>query len=420
MSWRMRLAKYLVKSIDVDGTFLGSSLGSPAWSTENFDSLSREGYENVSTVFRCINLISKTAAMIALGVFQESDDGDELIPNHPFITKLRRPNPLQGRSAFLKYWITSLLVGGRAFIWAVPSSTGEILELWVLSPSNVQVNLGERFGMIHSFDWNYNGNTISLPPEHVLYTWFPNPRDQMLPISPLKAAAQEVDITNEGLRWNISLLANAARPNFYIHMSEKSEAGITDPQYEQLKHQLKTEYSGSKNIGKTPILRIPGLQLTPFGWSPQDMHWLEGLDKADVRIANVFDVPPELVGAQKTYENFAVADRVLITQAVLPILELFVDELNNWLMLGLDEKEFLGVLKDKIKQLQDDQDSISKRITTEVQNGIVTRNEARVALKYPKSDDPMADILTSDKEVSPLSESILNLGTVNAGDEDGR
>lgn len=419
MSWRLRAAQWLTKTIDIDGTFFGSSLGSTQWSAENFDSLSREGYENVSTVYRCINLISKTAANIALGMFQETDDGEELIPNHPFITQFRRPNPLQGRSAFLKFWINSLLIGGRAFIWGVPSLDGtKVLEFWVLTPSNVTVIWSKRFGTISHYEWNHDGVTIDLPAEQVLYTWFPNPRDQRLPMSPMKAAAQEIDITNEGLKWNISLLANAARPSFYMHMSERSESGLTEKQYKQLKEQLKTEYSGSKNIGKNPILMIPGLQLTPFGWSPQDMHWLEGLKTADVRIANVYDVPPELIGAQKTYENFAAADKALITQAVLPVLELFVDEMNNWPLLGFDDREFLGVLKDKIKQLREDQDSISKRSVNEVMNGIITRNEARVALSYPKNDDPMADVLTVGKEVSTLGESVFNLGTVDAGDEE--
>jgi len=412
VGFRSKIAKWFLKAIDVDDGLLGGAWDAVDWSTENFAALSREGYEHCATVYRCIDLVTKGMAGVLIGVFQETEEGPELIRGHPYISKMKRPNPLMSRSMYIRYWGTSMLLGGRAFQWANRSeTTGDILEYWIIPPNDVNVVLGQQFGTIHSYDWTYNGQHYILQPEDVLYTWFPNPRDFMQHMSPLKAAAQEVDFTNEGLRWNLSLLMNGAKPSGWVGLDKDSTHQLSPEHVKQIKLALKNEYSGSKHAGKTPVFRLPGLQLNSWGWNPQDMDWLKGLDTADIRIANVFAVPPELVGAQKTYENFSVAQRVLYEGAILPLMNLFTDELTNWPAIGLMEDEFLQVLWERIKALQDDQNALSMRIGGEVDRGIITRNEARKALQYPESDDPMADVLTVTKEVASLAASPFNIGT---------
>lgn len=406
---RQRFGEWLVKTVWVDSE-LRAGWDSTDWSTENFGSLSREGYEHVSTVFRCINLVAKTAANITTGVFEDTDEGPELVNDHPLPLQLRRPNHLQGRATFVKYWVTSMLLGGRAFIWANVLDSGEVAEFWVLPPTQVDVQLGTVFGTIDKITWN-STESIDLNPEHVLYTWFPNPRDFMQPISPLKAAAQEVDISTEGLRWNLSLLTNGAKPSLYVSLDPKSEMPLKDEHVKEVKKALAEEYSGSRRVGKSPVFKIPGMKLNDYGWNPHDMDWMKGLDQMDVRIANVFDVPPELVGAQKTYENFKEANRVLHEHATVPIMELFVDELTNWDLLLLEDNQFVGLLMDKIKAFQEDQDKTAKRVVSLVDSGVITRNEGRLDLKKPKSDDPMADVLTVSKPIETIGIADMNAGT---------
>ena len=142
------------------------------------------------------------------------------------------------------------------------------------------------------------------------------------------------------------------------------------------------------------------------------MDWLNGLDKADVRIANVFDVPPEMVGAQKKYENFKEAQRILYEGAVIPTMDLLCSELTNWAaVIGLMPEEFMRLILEKIPALQEDQEAISRRMVSEVTIGIATRNEARTKLGYGKADDIMADILTVSTPTEPLGVSAENLGT---------
>jgi HK97 family phage portal protein len=417
MSIRSRIVKWLFKSVDVDSDLFDSNWNTVNWSTDNFASISKEGYEHVATVYRCVDLISKLAASLPLGVMEEGDEEPELVPKHTLLSQtLKRPNPIMSRSSFIKYWVLCLILGGRTFIWANRSSDGEILELWVLPPSDVTVHFGKIFGTITGYTWNYQGSNTNLDPEDVLYTWFPNPRNPMQPMSPLKAAAQEVDIENQGLKWNLSLLANAGKPSAYVSLPKDSEDTLKDDHVKEIKLALKSEYGGSGNVGKIIVFRRPGMTLTDFGWNPADMDWIKGLENSDVRIANVFSVPPELIGAQKTYENFAVANKVLYLHAIIPVMDLFCDEMTAWDAINLEENQWLTVLKDLIKALQEDQTALSDRVVQQVGAGLITRNEGRADLKRPPSDDPMADVLTVGKEVATLGVSGLNIGTEDIGD----
>lgn len=420
MSFRERLGNWLLKTIEVDDQLLATSYDDVGWSTESYDALSREGFEQCSTVYRCVNLVSKGMANnVPFGI---KDDEDEIISDHPLIDKLKRPNPLMGRSWYLRYWAMCLLLGGRAFQWANISSDGEILELWPLPPNSVEIKHGNRMGEIIGFTLRYSSGEMNidqnLPLEQVLYSWFPNPRDFMQPMAPMKAAAREIDISNEGLSWNLSLLANQAKPSFWVGIKGDSEAIITQPQAEAVERAMRKKWGGKKNVGKPVVFRHPGLELHEFGWNPSDMEWLKGLDKADVHIANVFDVPPELVGTQKTYENYAEANKALYTDAIIPIASFYCDEMNNWAAGGIREGETLCPITAEIDALQEDQSEKSKRLGEDVDRGIITRNEARSAKGLMKSEDPMADVLTVAKEVVPLAEVMINSG-LESREEDG-
>jgi HK97 family phage portal protein len=411
-----RFLKWLLKTMGVDPGPSPSAWVGSSWGVTNYNQLSREGYEHCATVYKCINVIATAMATVLLDIRAEKEDGKfEAVPMHPLIQRMHKPNPLMGRAMFLRNWANSLLLGGRAYIWANVLANNEIAELWPLPAGEVEVVWSATYGIVSEFVWTPSmGGIKRIPPEQVLYTWLPNPRDLLQPMSPLKAAAREVDIENDSLLWNLSLLRNGGKPPYWIGLDKDAAETIGTLRQEHvddIKLSLREEYSGPQNVGKVPIFRVPGLKLEQYGWTPQDMDWLSGLEKADVRIANVYNVPPELIGAQKKYENYTAAQRALYTDAVLPLVELLADNMSNWKMSGLFENERVFVRRESIKELQEDRATISARVSGEVDRGIITRNEARAELGYPAVNDPLANVLTVDRTVTPLSFTTENAGT---------
>jgi len=389
------------KTISVDSALLTPSYSDIGWSADSYWHLSREAMEQCSTVYRCINLTAKTGATVPLGSFE----GDEAVDGQfEIMDRLKRPNKIMSYSSFIRYWIMSMQLGGQAFIWNNRSSiNGEGLELWPIPPTDMTANLGARFGEIDSFTWSYKGNSIRLPPEDVLYTWYQHPRDFMEPLSPLKAAAREVDLSNESLAWNVSTMNSGGKPSVSVAPAKgDTDSFLTQAQAKELEEGIIKRIGGSANAGKPLVMRWP-MDLNVYGWSPSDMDWLSGLDKMDVRIANVFDIPPELVGAQKTYENFEVAERVLYTQAVIPLMELFADSLTMWPGANLRGSQEIRVLRSQIDALKDDQAVLSTMLNDSIRHGRMTPNEARAEMGMDTSTDANADILLIDKNLIPLS-----------------
>ena len=388
------------KTVDVDGALLPGSYNDIDWSADNYWALSREGMEACSTVYTCINRTAIVGATIPLASYQGDDRLDRQVE---ILDRLKRPNKIMGYSAFIRYWIQCMQLGGRAYIWNNKSEfSGDSLELWPVPPNDVTVNHSTTiWGLIDSFTIDMDGTPKTVPAEDMMYTWYHHPRDFMEPLSPMKAAAREVDLENEGLGWNVQLMGNQSKPPMGIAPKE-SENPLTDKQAKELEKAIIAKIGGKGGAGKPLVFRWP-MDIQEFGWSPNEMEWLKGLREMDRRIANVYNFPAELLGIEKTYENFEVAERVFYEQAVLPLMELFATEISVWEASDLEAGQEVRVERGKIDALKDDQEALSTMLSDQVRHGRRTPNEARTEMGQELSPDKAADMLYIDKNIVPLA-----------------
>jgi hypothetical protein len=71
----------------------------------------------------------------------------------------------------------------------------------------------------------------------------------------------------------------------------------------------------------------------PYGWSPSEMDFIEGGREKARRIALAWGVPSMLLGipGDNTYSNYAEARLAFWEETVIYYLDLFKNELNNWI-----------------------------------------------------------------------------------------
>ena len=125
-------------------------LGRPKWTPRRYDKLAEEGYARNVVAFRCIKEIAQSAAAAPLVLFRNEN---ELVA-HPVLDLLARPNPRQGRVAFLEGVITQLLIAGNAYVEAVGDSAP--VELWALRSDRMQVVPG-RHGLPMAYEYKVGG-----------------------------------------------------------------------------------------------------------------------------------------------------------------------------------------------------------------------------------------------------------------------
>lgn len=349
-----------------------------------YQDLAKEGYLKNAIVYRCVNEISKGAGAVDFML----KNGEIMVEDHPLLDLLNRPNPLQSSSEFFNSLFGFLLLSGNAYILKVGSEVGSPRELHLLRPDRIQIKGGGN-PIPDRYEYVVNGrvqnvfdvdqDTGSSEIKHIKL-W--NPLDDYYGCSPLQAAAEEVDQHNLSSKHNINLLNNGARPSGAVIFKPKDDQGfavnLTESQRQQLLTDLNNRFVGSGNAGR-PMLLEGDFDWKEMGLSPKDMDFINLKHMSATDIALCFGVPSQLVGVpdSQTYSNIAEARLALYEETIIPHLKLIQSDLNEWLVpMFSEELEFCYDI-DGIPALAERKRKTYENITSAVNTGIMTRNEAR-------------------------------------------
>jgi len=374
-------------------------LGQGISSNADYSSLAREGYGKNSVVFACIKEIAQAAAGVHWLLYQRLADGSRReIAVHPLLNLIERPNPLQGKFEFLEAVFGYLYLSGNSYLELVgpEPSAGEGVaasprEMYVLRPDRMRV-LPHPVHLIAGYEYRVGGQTLRLPREQVLHLKLFHPEDDWYGLSPVQVAALAVDKINAGDKWNSALLQNSAVPSGALVSKER----LTDDQFSRLKTEMREQVQGIQNA-REPLLLEQDLDWKELGISPKEMDWIEGLKFSSLQIAQVYNVPPELIGLQPaTYQNRKEGRKALYTEVVCPALNRLRDAFNNWLTPRFGRDLFLDYDKDRIEALSEDQESLWKRAND---SQFLTINEKRHLVGFEEL--PGYDVLPAATENSP-------------------
>ena len=387
----------------------------------SYADLAEEGYMKNSIVYRCVNEIAKGASAVPFMV----KAGDQVLDSHPIVTLLSRPNPLQSHSEFFNSIFGFLLLSGNAYLLKVGSEVGAPKELHLLRPDRIQIKGGsnpipDRYDYVVGgrVQASYDVDETSGYSE-VKHIKLFNPLDDFYGLSPMSAAAIEVDQHNMAGKHNINLLSNGARPSGAVIFKPQDDAGVsvnlTESQRQQLLTDLNNRFSGTSNAGR-PLLLEGDFDWKEMGLSPKDMDFLNLKHMAATDIAMCFGVPSQLVGVPdaQTYANVAEARLALYEETIIPHLRKIESDLNEWLVPMFGENLEFCFDIDSIPALAERTRRTYENVTSAVREGIMTRNEAREAIglspidgaddlyisatlfpitsdTVPEADDPLAE-----------------------------
>lgn len=291
-----------------------------------YDTLAAEGYRDNVIAFRAINLVARAVASVPMRVRR----GDEVLTEHPVLTLLSRPNPRVRGEGFLYNLVGYHLIAGNAYALSVGPEGGEPKELWLMRPDTMMVVEGKD-GLPAGFEQQVAGKKQRYDAGSVLHWKTFNPLNDWYGLAPLEAAAMAVDSFNDGTRWNLALIQNGGAPSGVLYQ-ESADTPLTAEQFDSLKQQVESNYTGAANAGR-PLLLEGGLKWQEMGMSPRDMDWTSAKNMTAREIAQAFGVPPQMMGIpdSQTYSNYAEARQSLWEDTVMPMALDIAAELTNWL-----------------------------------------------------------------------------------------
>jgi HK97 family phage portal protein len=181
-----------------------------------------------------------------------------------------------------------------------------------------------------------------------------HPRDDHYGMGCIEAACPAASVHNRASRWNKALLDNAARPSGALSYETPDGSVMSADQFQRLKEELTSEFSGSGNAGR-PLLLEGGLKWQALSLTPADMDFVALKEGAARDIALAFGVPPVLVGlpGDATYANAREAGRALYRQTILPMAARVLNGLGAMLSDWFGPVR-LAVDTDQLSELADD------------------------------------------------------------------
>ncbi|SIP94355.1 phage portal protein, HK97 family [Rhizobium sp. RU35A] len=345
------------------GLAILSGEGAAHWSGRSYAALARAGMMRNPVVYRSIRMIAEAAASVPWLAY----DGEQELSAHPALTLMARPNPRMAGPDFLEALFGHLLLSGNAYVEGL-SVAGPVRELHLLRPDRVSVVAGAD-GWPLAYDYRVGGMVRRLPalgdgerPGLLHLTLF-HPLDDHGGFPPLAAAGAALDLHNAAANWNKALLDNSARPSGALVYQPKDGGNLSPDQYERLRAELESGYSGAVNAGR-PLLLEGGLDWKAMGLSPKDMDFIEAKNAAARDIALAFGVPPMLIGipGDNTFANYQEAHRAFYRLTVVPLLTRTAARFSHWFSEVYDEALTLRADLDQVPGLAAERDALWARV----------------------------------------------------------
>ena len=173
-------------------------------------------------------------------------------------------------------------------------------------------------------------------------------------------------------RHNRKLIENGCSPSGFLF----SKNELTDADYQNLKDNFSSNYSGENNAGK-PILLQGDLEFKEAHISPREMDWIAGRKLDERIIYDTFGIPQAFVNNEaSSYNNLTTSSHMFYEQTIFPLLDKIYGELTDLLVVHFDKSENLEIYysKEGIISL----DSIKTEATlNKSKTGIYKINELR-------------------------------------------
>lgn len=334
-----KLVQYLfrrgeIKSSAIAPLFVTAGVRQPIWTPRAYDKLAEEGYQKNIIVYRCVSLIARGVASVPWQVYK----GNARMESHPLLNLLQSPNPQQSLSRFMEAITAYLLLAGNVYVEAVMAEEQHPLELYLLRPDRVKIIPGKA-GVPEAYEYTLAGRSVQIPVDplngksKVLHMKTFNTLHDWYGMSPIEAAAHSIDQHNAVAGHNLALLQNGGRPSGALQFRPKGHGDLlSDEQRERLRQEVIEGIEGTRNSGRILILE-GDFDWKEMGLSPKDLDFIEGKYLSAREIAQVYGIPPMLVGVpgDATFSNYKEARYHLWEDTILPHLELIKGELNGWL-----------------------------------------------------------------------------------------
>ena len=233
----------------------------------------------MAAVWRAVSLIAGTAASLPLKTYQRGS-----LEESP-LRVLREPNPAHTPFEFWETVYLHLLLWGNAYVLKERATGGQVLNLWPLHPSRVQVGVvrAEKvFTVDGDLDQPFSADRIM----HIPGLGY----DGVTGASPIRLASQGIGLSLAAERYGAKLFGSGSLMGGILQTDQR----IDEPTAERLKARWRDKVAGLDRAHDVAILDA-GATFQTVTMPNNDAQFIESRRFQISEIARLFGVPPHML-----------------------------------------------------------------------------------------------------------------------------
>jgi HK97 family phage portal protein len=367
---------------------------------------------SINAIYSAVSLISDTVSSLPVDVFARRDGAR--YPFRPSPAWVQKPDVDTTKEAFWGSIIVSLLLDGNSFIRVFSNDRGEIVNMSVLSPHNVEITRNGLGQVMYRL--NQEGQLLSS--EQVIFI-----PDVVRPGN--IRGVSRVEALKENFALAKALEAYAAK--FFGSGTQTSgviefPGNLTADQAKALQTGFDSRHSGWNKAHKTAILSA-GAKYTQTNTENDRAQFLDSRRLAVEDVARAFRVPSNMLNlpGSNTYSSVEQNNLAFVTHCLRPIIAKIESAFSPLMSRTAGgENSFLKFNIDGL--LRADIQNRMAAYSTGLQSGFLSVNDVRRLedlrpIEDPSADMPRvplanvaidsADLVATDKRVTMASKLVL-------------
>ena len=349
----------------------------------------------VSAVYACVKLLTETVASLPLKVYN-TVDGQLIEDTESRLSTLlcSQPNSIDTPVEFKETFLLNLTTNGNAYCQIIKSPSGQLIALEPLASAQMEVSLLK--GELEYCYTFADGVKRIIPSEMVMHFRFMG--NGFLGLNPIEYAAGSISNQLASEDFASRYFQSGAKPSGVM----STDMVLNDAQHAQVMGRFANMSDGTNNAHRTMILEA-GMKYQQSQLSPEAMQLLENKRYNLEDIARFYAIPSVLINDTTAGTTWGSGIEQIklgwLSTGLSPLLTRIEQRLersltapNSGIKIKFDTTQFMRA----------DSKGQAEFLSKLVNNGIMTRNEARARLNLSALGN--ANELTAQVNLAPLQD----------------
>lgn len=333
-----------------------------------------------SFVYACVTIRSDLLSSLPIKLYKVGAGGKkkEVTSGRAF-DLLQKVNDYWTFNRLLQMTEMSLGTWGAGYWFMERGQSGKAppTEIWFARPDRVVVR-PDPVDYVAGFDYYPpgSGKPITYTRDETIWFRYPNPNDEYAPLSPLQSIRISADYALSALRTNKRLFDQGINIGGLI-MPKPGSLPMEKDQATELEAKINERFGGQDKAHRWGVLRFDA-EIKTMNLSPRDAEFIAGVRLSLEDIARGYKLPLDLVGGQRTFENYSASLRAAWTNAVLPEARFIASELTEQFLPAFGgEADLVEFDASEVEVLQEAETEAWTRAREQIEQGAITVNEWR-------------------------------------------